>query len=187
MSNAFKALGRGLKKTAPALAGVLSTAIPGGPLASAAVKAIAGAVGGDPDDPAALAKQVAAADPETAAKIHAADQAFTLELRKVEVEVLKLDAGDRGDARQMQTATKSRMVPALATVTIAGFFILTGVMIWLLTVSGHDLSQGAIALIGSAYTAAAALALGVNNFYFGSSSGNEVISGHLAEKISKGR
>ena len=124
MGNPFAKLGHLVKAAAPTLGNVLVSAVPGGPLAKAAVGALAGAIGSNETDPDALAAQIAVDDPTQAAAIRAADQQF-------KIEVLRIHAADRADARKMQTATRSRTPQILAYLAIAGLFAYVGLWTWM--------------------------------------------------------
>lgn len=89
-------------------------------------------------------------------------------MRKLDIDVMRIDADDRASARAMQIATKSWEPGTLAVVVTLGFF---GVLAYLVK---YGLPQGAaggeailvmLGALGGAFGA-------VVNFFFGSSAGS---------------
>ena len=102
----LKKLGSAVKGIAPTLGSVLLNAVPGGPVARAAVAAIAGAVGSGSDDPDVVLSTLAVSDPAQAAAVRAADQQFELELRRID---LQRDLG-QVEVNKVEAAHKSLFV-----------------------------------------------------------------------------
>lgn len=157
------------------VAPVLGSAL-GGPMAGMAVKSISSALGlsdgaSEKDVSAALQN----ASPEILAEIQKADQVFAVEMEKLGVDLEKIAADDRNSARDMQKANKSKIVPILAGLTVAGFF---GVVFWVLTGKVSIEST----LLGFVLGQVSAKAEQVYNYYFGSSAGSKEKTKHLAGK-----
>lgn len=163
------------KNLVGAVAPTLATAL-GGPFAGAAVKAIAAAVTGNPDAPeSAIAQALQGGDPSVLLKVKEADQAFATRMEELGVDRERLAGGDRDSARKMQIANRAWIVPALAALTVAGFF---GVVAWVLT--GRVSLEST--LLGFVLGQVSAKAEQVYNFYFGSSAGSKEKTAHLANR-----
>ena len=92
----MKALGGALKPFGGTLARLALNAVPGGAVASQVIDAVRDATGSASTDPEELANAVAQADPETAARIRAADQQYELEVLRIKSEhdqVIAVQAG----------------------------------------------------------------------------------------------
>ena len=153
----------------------LATAI-GGPFAGMATKAIAGALLGNEeasqdDIEAALVN----ATPSDLLKLKEADNSFKLEMEKLGVDLEKIAADDRNSARDLQKETRSKTVPILAGLTVAGFF---GVVGWVL--SGQVSLEST--LLGFVLGQVSAKAEQVYNYYFGSSAGSKAKTDLLGAK-----
>lgn len=164
------------KKLVGAVAPTLATAL-GGPLAGMATKAIASAVIGDEGaSESDISAALAGASPETMLALKQADLAFEQRMAELEVDVVKISAQDRDSARRMQENTKSWVVPTLASITVAGFFltmayVLTGQVTLESTILGFVLGQ------------VSAKTEQVYNYFFGSSAGSKEKTIHLAESL----
>jgi hypothetical protein len=101
---------------APAIATSL-----GGPLAGAAVGALAKALGVDAKE-AAVAKAVVSASPEVLAAMRRADQEFQVRMAELGLDPEKIAAADRASARERQAKTGDTTPQTLAYVYTAGFF-----------------------------------------------------------------
>ena len=148
-----------VKDYAPGLATAL-----GGPLAGAAVSAIAGKFGVD-DTIEAVTNALQTANPADLQK-----------LQEIDLEKLKIDAADRDSARQahMAIATSANVhilekltMPILALGTVALAFLLIGVLLFInIPDSQENIIIFALGFITSAATQ-------VLSFYFGSSQGSK--------------
>lgn len=159
------------KSLVKTVAPVLGTALGGGPFGGIAIKAIsnalfdddAGEVGTD------LEAKISAAlehNPEALLKLKAADQEFDKNMKALDVDILKIAADDRANARDMQKTNKTLIVPVLAGFTVAAFF---GVVFWVLT--GKVSLEST--LLGFILGQVSSKAEQVYNFYFGSSAGSK--------------
>ena len=115
-----------VRTVAPGIASVFGTPLAGLGV-SALLKVLLPEGAEQPANPDAfLAQALQAANPEMLLKIKQADQAFALEIKRLDIDLERLGGIDRASARQMQVATLSP-VPAILTVLIVGGFF--GVMI----------------------------------------------------------
>lgn len=165
------------KKLVGAVAPGLATAL-AGPLAGAAVAALSqellGQSGGSEVE---VAEAIRTGGAEALAKIKAADQAFAVRMRELEIDVDKLHQADRDSARKREAATGDVITPRLLAVGItAGFF---GVLGWLLTQGKPDTGGDALLVMLGALGGAWA---SVVAYYFGSSAGSAAKTDLLARK-----
>ena len=148
------------------IAPTIATAL-GGPIAGMAIKALSGALfghedGTEEDIMTALANPTG--DQLTALKKIDAD--FKIQMKQLDIDLVRITVDDRKSARDMQVVTKSWLVPTLATMIIAAFIAVT-----FATLMGYAKIESALAgtLVGY-ISAKAELVL---SFYFGSSAGSE--------------
>ena len=154
--------GKLIQNVAPTIATAL-----GGPVAGMAVRALSTALLGHPDGSqddihAALEN----ATPDQIAAIKKVDNDFKVQMKSLEIDLVRIAEQDRESARQMQMANKSVLVPGLATIIISAFVVVT-----IGTLLGYAKIESALAgtLIGY-LSAKAELVL---SFYFGSSAESE--------------
>jgi hypothetical protein len=126
----------------------------GGPLGSAAVGAVADALGLSDKTEETIKNALAGVSPEQMLALKNADQAFSLKMQELgykQVSDLEaIAAGDRKDARDMQKITRSVVPAALSiSVTLGYFLILVGMMTGWLHVSD---SQALLLMLGSLST-----------------------------------
>jgi len=107
----------------------------GGPLGGLAVEAAAGALGLSTKTTDAVKQAISGATPEQMLLLKQADQAFALQMQslgfKQVADLEALAAGDRADARKMQTATRSFMPAAVTSGTGIGFLGTLGALFYL--------------------------------------------------------
>lgn len=153
------------KSVVGTVAPTIATAL-GGPLAGLAVKAIGGALGlGEGAEEADVAKALAGATPDDLLRLKEADQKFSIEMRRLDVDLERIAAADRDSARLMQRETRSWAVPVLASVVVSGF-IASSIAVLGGWVDG--LKDPLIAaLVGSVLGNITAATMLVLNFYFG--------------------
>lgn len=153
------------KSVVGTVAPTIATAL-GGPLAGLAVKAIGGVFGlGEGAEEADVAKALAGATPDDLLRLKEADQKFSIEMRRLDVDLERIAAADRDSARQMQRETRSWAVPVLASVVVSGF-IASSIAVLGGWVDG--LKDPLIAaLVGSVLGNITAATMLVLNFYFG--------------------
>lgn len=150
------------------VAPVLGTAL-GGPLAGAAASFIADKMGLQEKTVEAIENAFTAGrmGPEQIASLKIAELDFKKFLAQNKIDLARLEVENTQGARQMQIATKSRTVDALAIIIVVGFFsILILSMTGILKLSEN---QALLILLGSLSAGFGA----VLNFFFGSSRGSQ--------------
>lgn len=154
-----KALGR--------IAPTLASAIPlGGPIGAAAVNVISALFGTTPDETAIEAK-VASLTAADLLALKNADAQFAKDMKALDVDVFKVDALDRADARGLLKATGSRVAPAIA---LALHVLLIGMVYALFQ---HEIPEANRSAFDILLGVVGAGTNGVWNFYFGSSHGSQ--------------
>ena len=159
------------KSIVASVAPTIGTAL-GGPLGGMATKAIAGALLGEEDQALTgkdLDKKIAAVvenNPDALLKLKEADQAFDSKMRELDIDLERIAADDRADARDMQKQTKTWVVPVLAALTVGGFFATVGFVL-----VGEIPKDNT--LVGVVIGAVSTKAEQVYNFFFGSSQGSK--------------
>ena len=156
-------IGRAIARTAPQLAEAL-----GGPLAGAAIGAIADAIIGDSTADESLVEQaILAAHPETLLKLRQADYDFHKAILASQTTAERIAMEDRASARARETALKDNAPTMIGTAVILGFFTVLGVMIFV------DLPAGAQNEFAILLGALATMTAAVVNYFFGSSAGSK--------------
>lgn len=155
-------LKKAVAKTAPKIAEQL-----GGPLAGAAVSAIARALfGKDGADEDALAAALENASVEQLIALKRADNDFRLAIRQAAVDEARIDAADRASARDRQARLKDWTPSVLGALIIAGFFTTLAAMV------ARKLPPGAETEFSIMLGALATMTAAVVNYFFGSSAGS---------------
>jgi len=148
---------------------ILSTVAPvlasaaGGPLAGVAVQAIGKALELPEATQESVEQAVLGASPETLLALKQADQQFVKDMKALDIDVLKVEAGDRDSARQRQIATKDRAPDVLAAVVVITWGIIQYQL--LTTIIDPSMRELVARVLG---TLDAAL-MAVLYYYFGSS------------------
>lgn len=155
------------KQTLAKLAPTIATAL-GGPLAGMAVGIATKAIGVDGGEDA-LEEAIASGNPDVYLKLKEADSTLKVELKKLDISLEEIHAGDRSSARDM--ATKTTLAPQiiLAVVFIAGFVA----VLYSVFSGGAELTD---TMKGVAMFLLGILSAGIGqimNFFFGSSSGSK--------------
>ena len=166
-----------LKKAYPFLT-VAAQFVPGGNIAGTVLGQVLKLKEGDTIDTAALA--AINAPPEVKAQLQAEENRHQEALKAMNIqsaeEYEQLFTQDRADARQMQVATKSRTMPALAWMAVAmlvGCIYLVGFRT--LPDTGHD---AMLMLLG----AVIAIYKDVYGYFFGSSAGSDAKTAIIANQ-----
>jgi hypothetical protein len=107
--------------TLAAVAPGLATAILG-PMGGVAVRAIEGVFGLDNSTPEQLAQAVSGATPDQLLALKKADQDFTLNMKKLDIDLERISADDRNSARNREASVKDRTPALLALLMTFGFF-----------------------------------------------------------------
>ncbi len=120
---------------APGIAATFGT-----PLMGMGVRALCDALGMTPaakeeDTHAALEARLATASPADLLAIKNSEQEFQKNMKSLDIDLEKIQAGDRDSARKMQVDTRSKIPAYMAVLITAGFFgVLVGLMAgWLHT------------------------------------------------------
>ena len=171
-------IGTTLKKligtVAPTIAGTL-----GGPLGGMAMQFLADKfTGGDADK---VPDYIMSANPETLAQLKLADMDFQRQMKELDIDLEKVNAEDRADARQM--AIKTTLMPqmVISGLYLTGYFSTLGYLMTL-AVSGTTLGPQLADLIK---TLMAAFSVGIPiilQFFFGSSSGSKEKTAAMSAK-----
>jgi len=173
MTDYLKAAGGILATIAPTIASAL-----GGPLAGMATTALISGLGLAPDTSHDQVMQaIAGATPEQLLKIKEVDAQLVLDLKKLEVDVLKIKAGDTADARNREIQTKD-WTPRIIAGLIIGLYIGVQVAVFH-TVVDPTMRDFVMRSMG---TLDAAVGL-VLSYYFGSSTGSAVKTEQLTTVI----
>lgn len=149
------------------IAPTFATAL-GGPMAGMAVKALSSSLLGHEDGSEAdIGLAMANASPDDILKVKEADNAFKIEMERVGVDLEKIAADDRANARQREITTKDNAPKILATVVVTGFFTTLG------CIAFADIPNAAMQPINILLGALTAMLTQVGNYYFGSSAGSK--------------
>lgn len=152
------------RKAIGAVAPVLARAV-GGPVGAAALGVISGVLGIEPSEDA-LEKKVASLTPDDLLKLKDAERQFVVKMRELEIDVEKIDAEDRANARAREIATKDWTTRAIA-ITVMLLFAVTvgGLMRIEIPATNRDAVNQ---ILGILYAAV----VSVLSYYFGSSAGS---------------
>lgn len=154
--------------------GILTTIAPtvatalGGPFAGVATQKLIGALGLDPastqDD---VMKAVAGATPEQLLAIKKVEQDFIVDCKKLDIDVMKVQADDRKDARNREIQAHDSWTPRIIAAAIMGLYM--GVQWYILTqIVDPSMREMVMRSLGT-LDAAVGMILG---YYFGSSIGS---------------
>lgn len=152
-----------IKSIVGAVAPTLGTAL-GGPLGGAAVSAIAGALGCEPNE-RAVEKAVQSASPEQLAQIKKAELDFEARMKELDVDIFKLETADKQDARKHFAKDWTAKLIGL---TMVIFFC---AYITMITVMPPE--QNSMELINLVLGYMGGLVSAVISFYFGASQKQE--------------
>jgi len=157
---------RDWKKTLATIAPALATAL-GGPLAGVAVGMATKALGIDNSDEA-LATAIATGDPAILVKLKEVENNFLAEMKRLDVDLERVHAGDRGSARDMASKTSILPQAVLSTIFVCGFVLVLDLLFNGTETIHKNMMQPAMYVLGIL-----SAGLGqVLNFWMGSSSGS---------------
>ena len=163
---------KGLVKT---VAPVLGTAL-GGPLGGVATKFIAGKLLGDENaSEEDIAEFVTGASPEQLVRLRELDNEFKLEMRRLNVDVMKIDAADRDSARKLAGVN---MKPHM--VISAVYTTMYAVVLYVVITGGADIPEAQVSLVDNVIGVLTAAQLMIMTFWFGSSSGSKEKTAKMA-------
>jgi hypothetical protein len=158
-----------LKQIAPTIATAL-----GGPLAGMAVSAISKAIGVDPEKVGdMISSNKLTADQIAMVKI--AEIELQKQAQELGLNFEKLEVEDRKSARDMQSATRSKMPPILAGAVTLGFFSIMVMMFFNQIDSNNPAILMMLGSLGTAWT-------GIIAYYFGSSAGSQAKTDLLSKR-----
>lgn len=161
-----------IRSVAPSLATAL-----GGPLAGVAVREIAGKILGKPDaSEEDVAVAMASADPDMLLKLRNLDMEFSKHMADLGVELEKLDAADRNNARARQIAMRD-WTPNVLAVLVIGCFLATQ---WYLF--HHVVPETMKELVARFLGTLDAIVMLVLSFFFGSSRSSHAKDELLAKR-----
>jgi hypothetical protein len=148
------------------VAPTIATAL-GGPLAGMADRAICGALGLATDaKPAEITTALAAATPDQMLALKNADNAFAAQMKQLDVDLARVDAGDRASARAREVSVHDSTPAVLAYGLTVGFFGLVWLMVFhSVPVENASAVNILLGTLGTAWIAAM-------SYYFGSTSGS---------------
>ena len=159
------------KKIVGAVAPTLATAL-GGPLAGMAAAVVSDALLGKPNGTdAEIATALQAGGPDALLRLKQADQAFAVRMQELGIDLERVHANDRADARGREVKTGDKATPRVLAGLIVGGFLL---MVWFV-LAGHVgglKDPVAAGLIGTLIGYVSAKADQVVSYYFGSSAGS---------------
>ena len=156
-----------LKELLASVAPTLATALLG-PVGGLAVEALGKAFGIEAPTVDKLEEAVKSGSltGEQIVAAKAAELAFTVRCKELDIDLEKIHAGDRDSARKMQSTTGSKVPAIMAVLVTVGFFaILLGMLTGHLKTSN---SEALLVMLGALGTAWGAIV----QFYFGSSIGS---------------
>jgi len=118
-------------------------------------------------------------DPESRLKLVTAENNLKIELEKLNVDLEKIAADDRASARAREIAVKDKTPAILAYGILGGLFLLVGLMAF------HAVPQESREVISVMIGSLATMAIGVKEYFFGSSSGSAAKTAILSEQLKK--
>ncbi len=159
------------------VAPVLGTAI-GGPFGGIAARAITKVLTGKESDSADDAfAAIQAATPDQLLALKAEEHRFAEKIQQLGIDLERVHASDRANARARQVQTKDKMPGYIASAALFGFFAILGSMIFV------ELPPASEAPLQVMLGALGALVMQIGNYYFGSSAGsrrkNEILATRL--------
>lgn len=140
----------------------IATAL-GGPLAGMAVKALGDAIGMDSATEESVAAAIKGATPEDLLKVKQAEQEFQVKMRSLDIDLVKIAAGDRDSARQREVQTKDEMPKILASIIVTAWCFIQWHLI------NHSIPDDMRELVMRVLGTLDAALLTVLYYYFGSS------------------
>lgn len=163
-----------IKSVLSAVAPVLGTAI-GGPLGGAALSAISQSLLGESTQEVELVEQaIKTATPEQLAELKKVDNDFKLEMKRLGLDLEKINQANTASARAREIAVKDKIPAILSVLLTFGFF---GILGYMFINPQEQYNNALMAMLGALATAF----LSIVNYYFGSSSGsakkNELLAG----------
>ena len=158
----FDDAGKILAQVAPTIASAV-----GGPAAGLGVRALINVLGLDEGTKTEdVMKAVANATPDQLLEIKKADQDFAAKMAELDIDLERIAAADRADARQREVATKDKMPAMIALAALTGFFGILAALIFVTIPAGSETALNV--MLGSLGT----IVVSLSQYYFGSSAGS---------------
>lgn len=170
------------KATLATVAPALATAL-GGPLAGLATQALSTALlGGKADGTEAeIAAALATGGTDALLKIKQAEQQFAVDMRKLDIDLEKVQQADRADARSLAKVDMAPQI-GLSVVFIAGYFASLYSLKTLLF-ADSDINPAILNLASLLIGVFTRELSGIMQFWFGSSSGSKASGKELAARV----
>ena len=146
-----------LKTVAPTVATAL-----GGPLGGMAMKMVADKLGIPVESPEQLEKAISNATPEQLAQLKEVEANLKIEMKKLDIDLVRIAAEDRSSARSRQAALKDSTPTILAIGTLLAFFGYIGSVTFINHSADLGLINVAVGWLGGSASA-------VISYYFGAS------------------
>ncbi|SFQ14027.1 hypothetical protein SAMN05421853_10292 [Roseivivax halotolerans] len=168
-------LGQQVRDIIGSVAPTLGSAL-AGPLAGVAAREISTRVLGlEETDARAIEQRFAAPSAEDLATLQDADREFRQTMAELDIQLERIAASDRADAREMKAKSGSLTNTTLSGVILAGFFALTFAIWWRPPAEGSgEIVYMMLGVVGT-------MAMAVVTFHFGSSSGSKDKTALLGE------
>ncbi|MGR3501586.1 hypothetical protein [Pseudaestuariivita sp.] len=164
-----------LRDVVAAVAPTLAAAL-GGPLAGAAVGKIGQVLLNDAGASVeAIEDLLRRPTPEALAALRKLDTEFDAEMKRLDVELERIDAGDRASARDRQAKMRDWTPSVLGGLILLGFFGVLAALMWL------DLPAGGADVVKIMLGALGAMTTQVGNYFFGSSRGSAAKNDIIAQ------
>jgi len=160
------------------VAPVIGTAI-GGPFGAVAATAGLKMFGIEPEqgnEEQQLQQAMAQATPADLLNLKKADQQFDLEMKKLNIDIKRIDQADRGSARDLAKSTGIWPQVVLSVVYTIGY----GIVMFNFMAGNVHVQEGQQILFGSLIGILTAAQVQILNFWFGSSSGSKEKTAALA-------
>lgn len=168
IKNEVKKMSGFWKKTLSVVAPTVATAL-GGPLAGTAVRQLSKKLlGKDNATEEEIANFIENANPTQLAEIKKIESEFKIEMEKLNVDLARIESGDRDSARKREMDLKDKTPAILGFFIMSGFFGLLGFLLFYAVPPQNE------AIFNIMLGALGTMATGVVTYYFGSSAGSRV-------------
>jgi len=167
-------IGKTLKGLLGAVAPTLATAV-SGPFSGVAMKFLADKfTGGNTGE---VEDFLLAGSPEVMAQLKMADKDFDVQMKKLDIDIMKIDAGDRASARDL--AKTKGMAPQiiLSVVYSVGYFA----VVYMFMMGHINVEPAHEVMFGGLLGVLTTAQVQIMNFWFGSSSGSKQKTDALAK------
>jgi len=164
-----------VKTVAPAIASTL-----GGPLGGMGISALLGVLGIDakPDDDDVeekISQALINPSPETLLAMKQADHQFKVDMKKLDIDLERINLENVQGARRMRETMKDRFPDVITVLVTIGFFAILAVHVF------HEIPSGNKTLLNIMLGSLGAVWIDQMRFYFGSSQGSKTKEALLAK------